>query len=125
MESMKAWIGKSIVAIGVIHCMFGSIVFRKTLAELSREGFWNTVNGQPQREFAFWFIFFGVMAILLGLLMDWCERKFHELPVFLGWGLLALTVVCCTLMPISGGWLLLIPSLGAIVRRKKAAVVKL
>ncbi len=122
---MKSWIGKSIAAIGVIHCVFGLIVFRKTLAELGREGFWNTVNGQPHREFAFWFIFFGVLAILFGLLIDWCERKFHELPSFLAWSLLALTAVCCTLMPISGGWLFLIPSLGAIVRRRKAEVIKL
>ncbi len=56
---MKRWIGRSIIIIGLLHTIFGLIAFRSTLALLLREGIINTVNGQPDREMAFWFIFFG------------------------------------------------------------------
>ena len=40
---MKAWIGKSVLIIGILHSVFGFIVFRDILAELGRELFLNTV----------------------------------------------------------------------------------
>jgi len=46
---MKRWIGRSIIAIGLLHTVFGLITFRHILAVLSREGMINTVNGQPER----------------------------------------------------------------------------
>lgn len=113
------WIGKAIMIIGAIHTAFGLVVFRSTLAELAGENFVNTVNGQPLREFAFWFIAFGLLGIIFGMLVDWCERKIVELPKFLGWGLLALTLAMLIVMPISGGWLLLPPAFGAILRARK------
>lgn len=111
---MHAWIGKSVVFIGIVHTVFGFVVFRSTLAELVRDGLVNTVNGQPEREFAFWFLFFGFMAIIAGALIDWCDRTVKALPAFLGWSLLALTVVCVTIMPVSGAWALFVPAIGAI-----------
>lgn len=119
---MQAWIGKSVVFIGIVHSVFGFVVFRSTLAELVREGLVNTVNGQPKREFVFWFLFFGFMAIIAGALTDWCERNFGKLPGFLGWSLLALTLTCVTIMPVSGAWLLFVPAVGAIFRARKSAM---
>lgn len=119
---MHAWIGKAIIFIGIVHSVFGFVVFRSTLAELVREGLVNTVNGQPDREFAFWFVFFGFMAIIAGALTDWCERNFRRLPGFLGWSLLAMTVALVTIMPISGAWMLFAPTAGAIFRSRNAAI---
>lgn len=116
---MRSWIGKSVVFIGIVHSVFGFVVFRSTLGELVGEGLVNTVNGQPDREFAFWFLFFGFMAIIAGALIDWCERNFRTLPGFLGWSLLALTVVCVTIMPVSGAWAIFVPAIGAIFRSIK------
>lgn len=120
---MQVWIGKSIMIIGAIHTAFGLAVFRSTLAEIFREGFVNTVNGQPLREFAFWFLVFGFLAIIFGALVDWCERQDVKLPKFLGWSLLALTLIIVTIMPISGGWLLLIPAIGAILRSRPSTIL--
>jgi len=117
---MYAWIGKSIIFIGGVHSVFGFVVFRSTIAELASEGVINTVNGQPEREIAFWFLFFGFMAIIAGLLTDWCERRFRLLPGFLGWSLLGMTVACVTIMPISGAWLFFVPAIGAILRTRKS-----
>lgn len=115
---MQTWIGKSIMIIGAIHSAFGFVIFRSTLAEIFRDGLVNTVNGQPMREVAFWFIVFGFLAIIFGALIDWCERQSVKLPKFLGWSLLALTTVIVTIMPISGGWTLLIPAIGLIFRSR-------
>jgi polyferredoxin len=120
---MQAGIGKSIIVIGGIHSAFGFVVFRSTLAEIIREGLVNTVNGQPIREFAFWFIVFGFLAIIFGTFVDWCERQSVKLPKFFGWSLLALTLIIVTIMPISGGWLLFIPTIGAILRSRPSAIL--
>lgn len=119
---MRSWIGKSVVFIGIVHSVFGFVVFRSTIRVLVGEGLVNTVNGQPEREFAFWFLFFGFMAIIAGLLIDWCERNFGMLPSFLGWSLLALTFVCVTIMPVSGAWAIFVPAIGAIMRSLKPTV---
>lgn len=114
----RAWIGKSIVIIGAIHTAFGFLVFRSTLIEVFKDGLVNTVNGQPAREFVFWFVAFGFLAIILGLLVDRSERESAKLPKFLGWSLLALTLVMVTIMPVSGAWLVLAPAVGAIARSR-------
>jgi hypothetical protein len=116
---MKAWIGKATIGIGIIHCLFGLVFMRSTLALLWSEGLINTVNGQPKREFVFWFLAFGLLAIILGFLIDWMEREGIIPPPFLGWSLLALTVAVVTIMPISGGWLVFIPAIGLILRSRR------
>ena len=115
---MRVWIGKFIIAIGLIHGVFGLVVFRDTLNLLVAEGLINTVNGEPDRELAFWFIAFGVLVIVLGALVEWCERRGVGLPQFLGWSLLGFTALLLLIMPISGAWLLLAPSIGAVVRSR-------
>ena len=108
------WIGRWIAVAGLIHAAFGLVVFRSTYREILGDGLFHTVNGQLDRELAFWFLFFGLLAIVLGLLVDSCEARQMDLPSFFGWSLLGLTVFCLIVMPISGGWLLLPPAVGAI-----------
>ena len=116
----RAWIGKAIVGIGAIHSAFGLVVFHAEYVRWFREGLWNTVNGQPYREFPFWFLAFGILTIIFGAFVDSVERKSENLPPFLGWSLLVFTIVVVFIMPISGGWLLLAPALGAIWQSKAA-----
>ena len=111
---MTRWIGRAVVAIGALHTVIGLVMFRKTLGELMADGLVNTVHGQPMREYAFWFLFFGLLAGLLGALIDWCEQEPRPLPAFLGLSLLALFIACVTIMPASGGWLIAAPALGAL-----------
>lgn len=116
---MRAWIGKAIAIIGIIHTIYGFVDYRATFAEIIDRGIINTINGEPLRDLAFWFVYFGLTIIVFGLFVDWCERKFNALPRFLGWSLLALTIIIVTMMPNSGGWAFFIPSLGAIYRQYK------
>ncbi len=113
---MKArrWIGKWIAAVGGIHSLLGLIGFAAIWKTLATEGFFNTVNGQADREFATWFVVSGVMMIFFGVLLDRAEKASLSLPVGLRWGFLALVLGLLLIMPISGGWLLLPPALGLV-----------
>ena len=115
---MKSWIGKSMIIVGVIHSIFGLAVFSSTVFEVFGEGLFNTVNGQPMREWVFWFMFFGFLLIILGWLVDWCERASLEFPKYFGWAIILFTTVVVFIMPISGGWMMFIPSLGLMFRKK-------
>lgn len=114
---MKRWIGRWIFAVGLIHTLFGLVVFSSTWRLLAGEGWLNTVNGQPEREFPFWFLTAGVLTLLLGAVVDHVEASGESWPRFIGWGLVALTVPILAIMPISGGWLLAPAVIGALVRR--------
>lgn len=117
---MRTWIGKFITGIGVVHTLFGVLGFHGQLAVWLGEGLWNTVNGQAEREFPFWFLAFGILTIIFGLFVDWVERRHAELPRFLGWSFLGLTVTVVVIMPISGGWLMFPPAIGAICRASRS-----
>jgi hypothetical protein len=117
--TVTRWIGRAVMAIGVLHTVVGLSLFHSTLSDLFADGLVDTVHG-PVRGYAFWFVFFGLLCGLLGALVDWCEQSPRPLPVFLGLGLLSLTIVCLTLMPASGGWLLLVPAVGAVLRSRAA-----
>ena len=118
---MKPWIGISLIIIGIIHTIFGLGVGYGIFGEMIREGLFNTVVEQFERNAAFWFLYAGLVLILLGLLLDWCERTFGATPRFLGWGLLALTVPGVVIMPQSGLWLIFIPTVGLLLRRSRSA----
>ncbi len=115
---MKAWIGKSVIAIGLIHSIFGLVVFRPTIATLLDERLLNTVDGQPDRERVFWFLFTGFAWLILGALIDWMERSGLRLPRFSAWVLLVMTGVGVVIMPKSGFWLFVIPTIGLFRRHQ-------
>lgn len=115
----RRWIGRWILGVGCVHSLFGLIVFRDTWAILAAEGFVNTVNGQPEREFPFWFLATGILTLLLGALVDHLEARREPLPRFLGWGLFLFTAAVLAIMPISGGWLLVPAVLGALLAGRR------
>ena len=121
---MKVWIGKSVLFIGIIHLGFGFIFFRYILAELGREMLFNTVDGQPDREAAFWFLFSGVALLIIGGLIQWFEQRQFDLPLFLKWSFLAITLLGCFIMPKSGFWLLFIPTIGMYFHQNKKTASK-
>lgn len=114
---MRTWIGKYIAGVGIIHCVFGLVVFRGTFAGLIRDGLLNTVSWQPDRGFAFWFVTVGFFWILLGAVIDQYERGGHPLPRYLGPGLGAIALTAVVIMPLSGWWLFFIPAAALSLRR--------
>ena len=115
----RRWIGRWIAGVGVVHTLFGLVVFAPTWRRLAAEGLFNTVNGQPDREFPFWFLVSGLLMLLFGLLLDRLEARAQAIPGFAVWGLTALTAACLVVMPISGVWLLVPPVIGLLAGSKR------
>lgn len=116
---MRKWTGKSLMVIGVIHSVVGFVEGRGIIGELFREGLFNSVNDQPERQAAFWFLFGGFVIIIMGGCIDWIERRDIEMPPFLKWSFLALIIVGCVMIPASGFWLLLVPAAGLFLMKKR------
>lgn len=117
-----AWTGWWIAALGIIHTVFGLLVYSAGWMAIRGGGFWNSVDGEIVREHAFWFTFFGPAAILLGALMVWVEQQIDlRLPKFLGWSFLGTAAAAGILMPVSGLWLLVPPGLALVWRRPRSA----
>lgn len=113
------WVGRWLMAVGVIHCVFGAVIFFDPLAAIVRDGIWDAVDGHPGRPLAFWFEVVGVMTILFGATVDVLERRDQTLPAFLGYGFGFLTVLAIVTMPAGGGWLLLPGAVGLWIKRSK------
>jgi len=107
MGKLAAWI---LIGIGLLHMLLFLWFGRRVLAAIAGEGFWDTIDPIRDRQMIFWALLTGVIALLLGQLALWVEGRGMRLPAFLGWELIAITLVCGVLMPISGEWLFLIPA---------------
>ncbi len=121
---MKSWVGWSILVIGILHALVGVVAFHDFLITIFREGLFNTIGlkYQPEREAAFWFLFTGFTLLIIGGLVVWIERNKMRVPAFLSWSFLAITVTGAFMMPASGFWLLLIPTIGLFLRPGKSSV---
>lgn len=118
MFTTRTWTGWWVATVGMLHTLFGIVVYAPGWAGIARQRFWNSVDGDVTREHAFWFTAFGPATILLGALMVWVEKHARQsLPRFVGYSLLAAVAVWGVLMPVSGMWLLIPPGV-AIVRRR-------
>ncbi|MDJ0749338.1 MAG: DUF6463 family protein [Woeseiaceae bacterium] len=114
---MTRWVGRWIMLVGVIHCVFGAVVFFDPLAGIIRDGIWNAVNGYVGRPLAFWFMLFGLMSILFGASVDQIEKDQQEFSSFLRYGFPILTLLAVVAMPVSGGWLLIPGAAGLLLRK--------
>jgi len=114
-----AWIGKCLIAVGVIHSLFGFVFMRGTLAVLWSEQLWNTVNGQPRREAVFWFLITGALFLIVGALVDALEKGGIAIPCIVACLFAFSTVLGVVVMPVSGLWLLIPPVAGMFFQRGK------
>lgn len=107
------------MGIGLLHTVYGLIIYRAVLSLLFQEKLFDTVqDGQYERGEVFWFMFFGFVLMILGGLVNWVEHRMRKLPYFLGWSLLAGALLGGLAMPVSGFWLMLVPSLGIIFKQR-------
>jgi len=110
-------VGRTLILIGSIHILGGILVGWQPLARIVREGFFgeadSTIGHLPEdlrQETIFWFLLWGVMAILLGQVVARMEGMGERLPARLGWELAVLSVVAIALAPKDGFWWVLLPA---------------
>lgn len=118
---MKYWkkSGTFLAATGALHCaiafLSGGIVYRDIFFPCPL----NTVGTDPRKEFYLWFLLIGVLLILWGsTLQYYIHKEQRPAPRFLGYALMALSVLGCIVLPVSGFWLF-IPQAAIILLAKR------
>lgn len=111
--------GYWLIFTSILHFIGGFVFFPDPLAEIAQAGWWNAVSPDPfnlnyEREAAFWYMMISPLLFILGMLCCWIEEQKLIMPAFVGWILLIVTIIGIVIMPVSGTWLLLVPS-GIIV----------
>lgn len=112
---MLKFSGYLLILTSILHFIGGFVFYSEPLAEIARAGWWNAVSPDPfnlnyQRSAAFCFMSLSPLWLILGMLCCWIEQKQLIMPSFVGWILLIFAIVSVVLVPVSGYWLLLLPS---------------
>ena len=115
-RTMKNKIGLSIIVIGVMHTLLSLMKFSDTFSEIIKEGIINSGLG-ANRGWAIWFTVTGFVFIFLGLAIQALEQHQLTVPKLIGWGLLLTAVIGGLMIPLSGFWILLLPSLFIILAK--------
>ncbi len=114
--------GILIVIIGMMHTQFALSAegFGKQFGEFSRSNFFNLfhdvekIRATAGRELfesfsAFWFFYFGILLIPLGLLIHSVERRYKILPHSFTISYLIFVMIGCYMMPESGMTYFMLP----------------
>ena len=112
---MKRIVGYLTISIGLIHTLVGVGMGYQWLADIGRDGGFDAVEGDHARMAIVWFLFTGLVLLVLGHVCVWLERQGRAVPAFVGWEMLALSIVGAFLMPVSGFWLLLVLAVSAVL----------
>lgn len=104
------------IAIAIAHAVFGLIVYWPQWQIIGQSGWFNVVAPDPfapifDREDAFWFMMITPFLVILGQLCLWAHQQKLTFPMSVSVILLGSVVCGLLLIPISGFWLVLIPSL--------------
>jgi len=100
-----------------LHTAFAVILFGDVLGEIFKRGLFDSVGDNPTIGAVVWFILFGALLCLCGMIVWKLERTTKGvLPGSLGWSLLALAILGVVLMPDSGFWLAFPPAIAVLVR---------
>lgn len=118
--------GRIIVAIALVHIVFGLWMGFAAWKGIVQDGFFNAVGQHSYRQLIFWFTVFAIPLITFGRLMVWMDWKGIPVPRFVGWHLLVLAGVGVFLMPVSGFWLITVPAVLLLLesRRKPSGFPK-
>jgi hypothetical protein len=114
--------GSTLKGIAVLHTAFAVAVFRDTLVQFARNGLFNTVGSDARNGAVAWFTLAGAFMFTTGLAVERLEAVQAAQPDadvrFRGIGLFALATaaVGAALMPASGFWLLVPPSVSMILK---------
>jgi hypothetical protein len=113
--------GKILILFGIIHTLLGvsPFAFGKQFAGFADKlffkvsgGLWEfpLLNGQMNYEnfAAFWFFYYGLLLIPIGILVDYVEKS-GQIPKIFIWSYLVIVMVGVFMIPFSGMTFLMLP----------------
>jgi hypothetical protein len=112
--------GSLVSGIATVHCVVGVMLAPAPLRAILTNGVVGAVDPHLDRIAIFWFMFFGVLMLLLGEALRLWERT-TDLPASIGYGFGALSLAGAIAMPVSGFWLGLVPAALIVVRSRRQA----
>ncbi|MFZ6658321.1 DUF6463 family protein [Undibacterium sp. TJN19] len=115
-KSRKVWIGPCLLVIAGVHTLFAGLIYGDVFLHMLERGVFNTVNRDPQRSAATWFLLFGLVLALLALTITTLEKK-QDFPEArkLGIGIFLLCAFSIVLIPASGFWLAIPPAIALML----------
>jgi len=130
---MKSINGKIFIFFGIIHPLLGisPFAFGKQFAGFADKFFFKIseglfefplLNGQMNYEnfAAFWFFYFGILLIPLGILVNHVEKTDGQLPKNFIWAYLIVVLVGVFMIPFSGMTFLMLPhAIYMLIQRNK------
>ena len=114
--------GYWLIAIGIIHIIGNIVYYFEPWSDIVRNGVFNAVDPHFDRGAAFWMLMLSPFVFTLGQFCFWAEEHNVRLPGFMGWNLLITSAFGAFMMPISGFWLLIPPSIFMIVASQSREV---
>lgn len=112
--------GSLVSGIAAVHCAVGVMLAPAPLRAIVESGVIGAVDPHLDRIAIFWFMFFGVLMLLLGEALRLWERT-TDLPASIGYGFGTLSLAGAMAMPVSGFWLGLIPAALIVARSRRQA----
>jgi len=123
---MRKISGLALVAIGLLHSLIALIIpraigFSGIWQEIANVGVVDALKSESPRIWGYyWFFVSGLFLIFCGLLCHWIEHQLNRsLPLFAGWGLLAIACFGIVLDIDTGFWLVLLVAINAIVASQR------
>jgi hypothetical protein len=122
-KSTKWWqlSGILLLATGILHTIIAIMLGGESLLAIAQNGLWNGIGGNFERGLAVWFLVCGIFCMFLGLMVhEYIKRVGESAPLWLGYGLLIMSVCGCIVDPVSGFWLIVPQALIIIMSKRKS-----
>lgn len=136
---MKITNGKVLIFFGIIHPLLGisQFAFGKQFVSFSNKYFFRIsnglsefplLNGQMNYEnfAAFWFFYFGILLIPIGILLNYVECEFKVIPNSFIIGYLIVVLIGVYMIPFSGMTIFMLPHalIMFVQNRKRVKILK-
>jgi hypothetical protein len=130
---MKITNGKILIFFGIIHPLLGisPFAFGKQFFNFANKFFFKISDGlmefpllKGQMNYenfaAFWFFYFGLLLIPLGILLNYLEKENKSIPKEFIWSYLIIVLIGVYMIPFSGMTIFMLPhALYMLIKRNK------